>query len=90
MSTGDELEVLALLIEDYENKKYPIDPPDLIEAIKFRMEQMRLSQNDLAEIVGDKCRASEILNKKRKLTLNMIRVISEKMNILTEVLVQKY
>jgi len=90
MSTGDELEVLALLIEDYENKKYPIDPPDLIEAIKFRMEQMRLSQNDLAEIIGHKSRASEILNKKRKLTLNMIRVISEKMNILTEVLVQKY
>ena len=87
---GDELEILALLIEDYENKHYPIGPPDPIEAIKFRMEQMGLKQKDLGEILGHKSRASEILNRKRKLTLNMIRTLNEKLNISTEVLVQEY
>ena len=87
---GDELEILALLIEDYENKNYPIDPPDPIEAIKFRMEQMGMSQADLAKIIGHKSRASEILNKKRKLTLSMIRKLNKKLNISTEVLVKEY
>ena len=87
---GDELEILALLIEDYENKHYPIGPPDPIEAIKFRMEQMNINQNQLGEIVGFKSRASEILNKKRKLTLKMIRKLSEKLNIPTEILVREY
>ena len=68
---GDELEVLSILIEKYENDHSPIDYPDPIEAIKFRMEQWGYSQNDLAEVVGLKSRASEILNKKRKLTLEM-------------------
>ncbi len=87
---GDELEILALLIEDYENKHYPIGPPDPIEAIKFRMEQMGLKQKDLGKILGHKSRASEILNRKRKLTLSMIRALNEKLNISTEVLVQEY
>lgn len=87
---GEELELLALLIEEYENKHYPIGPPDPIEAIKFRMEQMGLRQKDLGEIIGLKSRASEILNKKRKLSLNMIRAISEKLNIPSEVLIQEY
>lgn len=87
---GDELEILALLIEDYEDKNYPIDPPDPIEAIKFRMEQMGLNQSDLAKIIGHKSRASEILNKKRKLTLSMIRKINKELNISTEVLVKEY
>jgi len=87
---GDELEILALLIEDYEEKNYPIDPPHPIEAIKFRMEQMGLKQADLAIIIGHKSRASEILNKKRKLTLSMIRKISDKLNISTDVLVREY
>jgi HTH-type transcriptional regulator / antitoxin HigA len=87
---GDELEILALLIEDYESKHYPIGPPDPIEAIKFRMEQMGLKQSDLGEILGHKSRASEILNRKRKLTLGMIRTLNEKWNISTEVLVQEY
>ena len=87
---GDELEVLALLIEDYENKHYPIGPPDPIEAIKFRMEQMGLKQKDLGELLGHKSRASEILTRKRKLTLNMIRTLNKKLNISTEVLVQEY
>ncbi|MBK8503439.1 MAG: helix-turn-helix domain-containing protein [Saprospiraceae bacterium] len=87
---GDELEILVLLIEDYENKHYPIGPPDPIEAIKFRMEQMGLQQKDLGEILGHKSRASEILNRKRKLTLSMIRTLHDKLNISTEVLVQEY
>ena len=87
---GDDLEVLALIIEDYEDKNYPIDPPDPIEAIKFRMEQMNMNQSDLADIIGHKSRASEILNKKRKLTLSMIRKLNKELNIPTEVLVKEY
>lgn len=72
-ANGDELEVLGILIDQYENEYFPIRLPDPIEAIKFRMEQMGYTQGDLANIVGLKSRASEILNKKRKLTLEMIR-----------------
>ena len=89
-SKGDELELLSLLIEKYEQEKYPIAMPDPIEAIKFRMEQMGYSQNDLAKIIGLKSRASEILNRKRPLTLEMIRNLHEKMNIPTQVLIQAY
>lgn len=87
---GDELELLSLLIEKYEQEKYPIEMPDPIEAIKFRMEQMGYTQNDLAKIIGLKSRASEILNRKRPLTLEMIRNLHEKMNIPTQVLIQSY
>ncbi|HPG08415.1 MAG TPA: helix-turn-helix domain-containing protein [Saprospiraceae bacterium] len=87
---GDELEILAMLIEDYEDKHYPIGPPHPIEAIKFRMEQMGMKQQDLAKILGHKSRASEILNKKRKLTLEMIRKLNKELKIPTEVLVQEY
>lgn len=87
---GDELEVLALIIEDYENKNYAIDSPDPIEAIKFRMEQMNMNQSDLADIIGHKSRASEILNKKRKLSLKMIRKLSSQLNISTDILVKEY
>lgn len=87
---GDELEILGILIEKYENEYFPIELPDPIEAIKFRMEQLNYSQNDLADIIGLKSRASEILNRKRKLTLDMIRKISEKMHISSEVLIQAY
>ncbi|MBK8774737.1 MAG: transcriptional regulator [Chitinophagaceae bacterium] len=87
---GDELEILSLLIEKYENEKFPIDLPDPIEAIKFRMEQSGLTQTDLANIVGQKSRASEILNRKRKLSLDMIRQLHNKWRIPTEVLVQAY
>jgi HTH-type transcriptional regulator/antitoxin HigA len=87
---GDELEVLGILIEKYENEHFPIDLPDPIEAIKFRMEQMGYSQNDLAEVVGLKSRASEILNRKRKLTLEMIRNLHKTMRIPTNVLIQSY
>ncbi len=87
---GDELEILGLLIEKYESIHFPIDLPDPIEAIKFRMEQMGYSQSDLVKIIGLKSRVSEILNKKRKLTLEMIRKIHVALNIPTEILVQSY
>ncbi|MBP9160349.1 MAG: helix-turn-helix domain-containing protein [Flavobacteriales bacterium] len=87
---GDELEVLAILIDTYENVHFPIGMPDPIEAIKFRMEQMGMKQKDLAEAMGFKSRVSEVLNRKRKLTLEMIRKLNEVLRIPTEVLVQKY
>ncbi len=87
---GDELEILGILIDQYENEHFPIGLPDPIEAIKFRMEQMGYSQNDLAKVVGLKSRASEILSKKRKLSLEMIRQLHEKLNIPTDVLIQAY
>ena len=87
---GDELEVLGILIDKYENEKFPISLPDPIEAIKFRMEQMGYNQTDLAKVVGLKSRASEILNRKRKLSLEMVRQIHEGLNIPTEVLIQAY
>lgn len=87
---GDELEILGMLIEKYEQENFPIDYPDPIEAIKFRMEQLGYSQNDLAKVVGLKSRASEILNKKRKLSLDMIRQLHESLGIPTDVLIQAY
>ena len=87
---GDELEILRILIEKYEDEHFPIGFPDPIEAIKFRMEQMGYNQTDLAKIVGLKSRASEILNKKRKLTLEMIRILHDNLKIPTEVLIQAY
>ncbi len=87
---GDELEILGMLIEKYENEHYPIPLPDPIEAIKFKMEELGYKQADLANVVGLKSRASEILNKKRKLTLEMIRQINEHLKIPMEVLVQAY
>ena len=87
---GDELEILSILIEKYENIHFPIDLPDPIEAIKFRMEQMGLKQNDLVEAIGFKSRVSEILNRKRKLSLEMIRKLSDFLSIPTNVLIQKY
>jgi len=87
---GDELEILGILIEKYEDEHFPIELPDPIEAIKFRMEQLGYSQNDLADLIGLKSRASEILNRKRKLSLGMIRKISSKLHIPSEVLIQTY
>ena len=87
---GDEAELLSLLIEKYEEEHYPIEAPDPIEAIKFRMEQMDMSKKDLAEIIGYKSRVSEIFSRKRKLTLNMIRNLHEKLNIPYESLMGNY
>ncbi|MCA6436698.1 MAG: type II toxin-antitoxin system HigA family antitoxin [Bacteroidota bacterium] len=87
---GDELELLSLLIDKYEQEKYPIDLPDPIDAIKFRMEQLGYKQKDLALAIGLKSRVSEILNRKRKLTLVMIRKLSDVLSIPTDVLVKDY
>ncbi len=87
---GDELEILAILVDNYENEHFPIEMPDPIEAIKFRMEQMGMQQKDLTEVFGFKSRVSEILNRKRKLTLEMIRKLNTTLNIPTEVLIQDY
>lgn len=87
---GDELEVLGILVSNYEDQHFPIGFPDPIEAVKFRMEQLGYNQNDLAEVVGLKSRASEILNRKRKLNLEMIRKLHEALGIPTNVLIQSY
>ena len=87
---GDELELLGFIIEKYEDEHYPIDAPDPIEAIKFRMEQMGYKQKDLAKIIGYKGRVSEILNRERKLTLEMIRNLHTKLNIPLQALIQAY
>jgi HTH-type transcriptional regulator/antitoxin HigA len=89
-SEGDELEILSILVDRYENEKFLIGLPDPVEAIKFRMEQLGYTQNDLAKVVGLKSRASEILNKKRKLSLEMIRQLHDRLNIPTDVLIQAY
>ena len=86
----DELDILTTLVENYEAKHYPIDTPDPIEAIKFRMEQEGLRQKDLVEIFGNKVRVSEILNKKRRLTLDMIRNINQDLDIPFESLLNRY
>jgi HTH-type transcriptional regulator/antitoxin HigA len=87
---SDEADILALLIDDYENKHYPIEAPDPIEAIKIRMEEMNLKQVDLISEIGGKSRVSEILNRKRRLTVDMIRKLSERLNIPSDVLIQEY
>jgi len=86
----DELEVLATLVDNYEAKHYAINTPDPIEAIKFRMEQEGLIQNDLVALFGNKSRVSEILNRKRKLTLEMIRNLNTHLNIPFENLLGEY
>ena len=87
---ADELELLAFLIEKYENEQYAIDLPDPIEAIKFRMEQLGFKQKDLANAIGLKSRVSEILNRKRKLTIDMIRKLNATLGIPTDVLIREY
>lgn len=87
---GDEAELLSLLIEDYENKHYPIDTPDPIEAIKIRMEEMNLKQKDLVGVIGGKSRVSEVLNKRKKLTVDMIRELEKMLHLSASLLVSPY
>ena len=87
---GDEAEILSLLIENYENQHYPIESPDPIEAIKIRMEEMNMKQKDLVGIIGGKSRVSEILNRKKRLTVDMIRELERILNISASVLVNPY
>jgi HTH-type transcriptional regulator/antitoxin HigA len=87
---SDEADILALLIEDYENRHFPIESPDPIEAIKIRMEELSLKQTDLADAMGGPNRVSEILNRKRKLTLEMVRNLTGKLNLSAEILIKDY
>jgi HTH-type transcriptional regulator/antitoxin HigA len=87
---GDEAEILSLLIENYENEHYPIEAPDPIEAIKIRMEELNLRQKDLVGIIGGKSRVSEILNRKKRLTVDMIRELERILQISASVLVNNY
>jgi HTH-type transcriptional regulator/antitoxin HigA len=87
---GDEAEILSLLIENYENEHYPIDAPDPIDAIKIRMEELNMRQKDLVGIIGGKSRVSEILNRKKKLTVDMIRDLERILQISASVLVSNY
>ncbi len=88
-SEGGRLELLAKLVEDYEKEHFKFRKPDPIEAIIFRMEQQGLRQTDLAAIIGGKNRASEVLSRKRPLTLAMIRALHEKLGIPSELLIRQ-
>lgn len=87
---GDEAEILSLLIENYENQHFPVEAPDPIEAIKIRMQELNLKQKDLVGVIGGKSRVSEILNKKKKLTVDMIRELESILQISASVLVNNY
>ena len=85
---GDRLDVLATLIESWEAANYPMDPPDPIEAIKFRMEQQGLTRKDLEGIIGTRARIAEVLDRKRGLSIAMIRRLNAELNIPAEVLIR--
>lgn len=87
---GDEAEIISLLIENYENEHYPIEAPDPIDAIKIRMEELNMRQKDLVGIIGGKSRVSEILNRKKRLTVDMIRELERILQISASVLVNNY
>lgn len=89
-SLSDELEILGLMVDDYENKYYPIEAPDPIEAIKIRMEEMHLKQVDLIPEFGGKSRISEVLNRKRRLTVDMIRKLAIRLNLSVNLLIKDY
>ena len=87
---SDEADILGLMIDEYEKKHYPIEAPDPIEAIKIRMEEMQLKQVDLADAIGGKNRVSEVLNRKRKLTVEMIRNLTVRLNLSPGLLINDY
>jgi HTH-type transcriptional regulator/antitoxin HigA len=86
---GDRLDVLMVLVENYESRHHPIDPPDPIEAIKFRMEQMNLTRKDIEPLIGSRGRVSEVFNRRRSLSLPMIRRLHKSLNIPLESLVHE-
>ena len=87
---SDEADIIALMIDEYEKKHYPIETPDPIEAIKIRMEEMHLKQKDLVSVFGSGSRVSDILNRKRKLTVEMIRNVNRRLNISSKILINDY
>jgi HTH-type transcriptional regulator / antitoxin HigA len=82
----DRLEVLATLVEDYEQRRHPIYPPDPVEAIRFRMEQLGLDRKALEPVIGSRARVSEVLSRRRRLTLDMIRRLRDQLGIPADVL----
>lgn len=87
---SDEADILGLLIDSYENIHYPIEAPDPIEAIKIRMKELDLKQVDLVSEIGGKSRVSEVLNRKRKLTIDMVRNLTEKLSLSAGLLIKDY
>jgi HTH-type transcriptional regulator/antitoxin HigA len=87
---SDKADILALLIDDYEKKHYSIEAPNPIAAIKIRMEEMQLKQKDLVPVIGSKSRVSSILNRKRKLTVDMIRNLNYRLSISPKILIRDY
>lgn len=87
---SDELEILSILIKEFEEKHFPIPKPNPLEAIKFRLEQLELTEVELSNILGHRSRKSEILSGKRKLNLAMIRKLHDRLNIPADVLIQAY
>lgn len=85
---GDRLDVLVTLIDAYESKRYPMDPPDPVEAIKFRMEQQGLTRKDMEPIIGTRTRIAEVLNRKRNLSIDMIRRLHAHLGIPAEILIR--
>ncbi len=85
---GDRLDVLATLIDAYEAQHHPIDPPDPVEAIKFRMEQQGLTRRDLEPLIGTRTRVAEVLNRKRNLSIAMIRRLHDQLGISAEILIR--
>lgn len=86
---GDELEILGILVDEYEKKHFPIEAPKPVEAIKFRLDQFGMAQKDLAKELGSKSRASEILSGKRSPSLRQIKILHKKLGIPAEVLIQE-
>jgi HTH-type transcriptional regulator/antitoxin HigA len=87
-SDGDRLDVLATLVDAYEAKHYPMDPPDPVEAIRFRMEQQGITRKDLEPLIGTRARVAEVLNRKRSLSIEMIRKLHDGLGISAEVLIR--
>jgi len=87
---SDELEVLSILIEAYEKANYPIEAPNPIEAILFRLDQLGMSKSELSKLLGSRSRASEILKGKRKLSIAMIRKLNQQLGISAQTLIQDY
>ncbi|WP_339757329.1 transcriptional regulator [Algoriphagus aquimarinus] len=87
---SDEADVLAVLIDAYEKNNFPIEAPDPIEAIKIRMEEMDLKQKDLIGIIRGKSRVSEVLNRKKKLTVEMVRNLAVHLNLSAQILINDY
>ncbi|PIW30679.1 MAG: hypothetical protein COW30_01500 [Rhodospirillales bacterium CG15_BIG_FIL_POST_REV_8_21_14_020_66_15] len=87
---GDELDVLSMLVDHYESRHFPLDPPDPIEALLFRMDQLGLTRKDIEPLIGGRARVSEVLNRKRRLSLTMIRNLHERMQVPADVLIRDY